>query len=324
VLWKRPSLSLMAQLVSVALVVDPAWALPTPRIVRNMPDVAFAVQALPPRSTVPSIPDDLTAYTDVDIRELVPEKVVGTVGYGGDDGQPILMAADDRPENLVDLQKLLDADITLKDKFKLVTAADGVEMFARFQQLRSEGRPIAGLVTDWNMAPMNGGELIKAIRRIEPNFPIIALSSLGDKNVTNRYGSIAFHYGVGFLERGDQEEKLLAMIEDLSNRHSPLRGPTPAETLQEEAIKPTLTGSVASIDAETAWIEELIEPVSSGGVRPRWLTIVERMLIAGMIVVVALYLWRVYGQSAQDRFPRLPIIDRSISARLAFPVRFAA
>jgi len=58
----------------------------------------------------------------------------------------------------------------------IVTAADGQEGFDKY----NEEKPDL-VMTDWNMPNMNGLELVKAIRKIDDETPIVMITTEGGK-----------------------------------------------------------------------------------------------------------------------------------------------
>jgi two-component system chemotaxis response regulator CheY len=59
----------------------------------------------------------------------------------------------------------------------VIQAADGVEAWQAMQ----ENQDIGVVITDWNMPNMNGLELVKKIRSVNKNIPIIMVTTEGGK-----------------------------------------------------------------------------------------------------------------------------------------------
>ncbi|WP_456480744.1 response regulator [Nautilia sp.] len=57
-------------------------------------------------------------------------------------------------------------------------AADGVEAWEVYNTHKNE---IDAIITDWNMPNMNGLELVKKIREVDPKIPIIMVTTEGGK-----------------------------------------------------------------------------------------------------------------------------------------------
>ncbi len=58
---------------------------------------------------------------------------------------------------------------------EIVTAADGAEALALFESV-GDGRPFDAVLCDWHMPRMDGIEVLKRIREIDPTMPFVLLT----------------------------------------------------------------------------------------------------------------------------------------------------
>jgi CheY-like chemotaxis protein len=79
---------------------------------------------------------------------------------------------DDEPGLTAAVQRALEAY-----GYRVMHSADGTEAIAQFAQHLDE---VSLMLTDLMMPFMDGIALIRAVRRIKPELPVIAMSGLGD------------------------------------------------------------------------------------------------------------------------------------------------
>lgn len=62
------------------------------------------------------------------------------------------------------------------------TAEDGNVAYAIFVRSLEEDNPFDAILTDWNMPMMNGLELVKKVRSIDQDIPIVMITTEGGKS----------------------------------------------------------------------------------------------------------------------------------------------
>ena len=72
--------------------------------------------------------------------------------------------------------------------YRVVSAAEGTEALAVFMQNRTA---IAAIITDMLMPGMDGPDLVRVLRRIDPEIRIIGISGMGDSTPTGNIESLA-------------------------------------------------------------------------------------------------------------------------------------
>ena len=113
-------------------------------------------------------------------------------------GQTLLLVDDEVP-----LRQLM-AQLLEKHGYKVQTAGDGIEAVALYAR---EHRNIALIITDMAMPRMGGEGAIRAVRRIKPDMPIIAVSGNRDPNTINHIAP-----GLHFLSKPFSPEALLRTV----------------------------------------------------------------------------------------------------------------
>jgi len=63
----------------------------------------------------------------------------------------------------------------------IVTAEDGVEGLAEYNNAKDNNNMFGVIFTDWNMPNMNGLEFVKHIRGIDQDTPIVMITTEGGK-----------------------------------------------------------------------------------------------------------------------------------------------
>jgi PAS domain S-box-containing protein len=121
-------------------------------------------------------------------------------------GQYILVV-DDEP-NILQITKM----IFEKHNYRVVSANDGPEALALFAQQMGS---IGGVLTDIAMPYMDGVALVRAIRKMKPEIPIIASTGHGDRTSVAELESLGVK---NLLPKPFSSEKLLAAV------HSALAG----------------------------------------------------------------------------------------------------
>ncbi|MBE7498736.1 MAG: PAS domain S-box protein [Verrucomicrobiales bacterium] len=93
--------------------------------------------------------------------------------------------------------------------YSLLTARDGVEAITRFLQHQARLRLV---LTDMVMPGLDGAPFIRALRRIRPDIPIIAMSGIpGQRQAAEEAGGP----GLRFLEKPFAGEELLRVLQDI-------------------------------------------------------------------------------------------------------------
>ncbi len=126
---------------------------------------------------------------------------IGSMPHGA--GELILVVDDE--ENIREITRA-----TLeKFNYRIVTATDGTDAMAIFAQQSSE---IALILTDIAMPYMDGTALIRAVRKIDPNSKIVAMSGLMNSEQTAELQSLNVN---AFLSKPYTAETLLKILAEL-------------------------------------------------------------------------------------------------------------
>jgi len=136
------------------------------------------------------------------IEESLQKTVqIGSMPHGA--GELILVVDDE--ENIREITRA-----TLeKFNYRIVTATDGTDAMAIFAQQSSE---IALILTDIAMPYMDGSALIRAVRKIDPNSKIVAMSGLMNSEQTAELQSLNVN---AFLSKPYTAETLLKILAEL-------------------------------------------------------------------------------------------------------------
>lgn len=118
-------------------------------------------------------------------------------------GETILVVDDE--ENI---RSIAAATLT-KFGYKVLTAADGTDALAIYSQHSGE---IAALITDMAMPFMDGASLIRAVRKMDPDLKIIAMSGLVSDGQTAELAGLNVS---SFLSKPYSADSLLTMLHDL-------------------------------------------------------------------------------------------------------------
>lgn len=122
----------------------------------------------------------------------------GSLAAPGGHGETILLVDDEAP-----LRQLIQELLTSAG-YKVLTAGDGIEAISVYEQERAG---IAMLITDMVMPRLGGEGLIRAIRRLAPGLPVIAISGNRDPSTI---AQIAPH--LHFLAKPFASEALLHLV----------------------------------------------------------------------------------------------------------------
>ena len=114
----------------------------------------------------------------------------------------LILVVDDEP-NILEITKM----IFEKHNYRIVSASDGLAALALFaQQMES----IGGLLTDIAMPYMDGVALVRALRKMKSDLPIIASTGQGEQARVNELRSLNVH---NFLSKPYDTDKLLTTIQ---------------------------------------------------------------------------------------------------------------
>jgi len=114
----------------------------------------------------------------------------------------LILVVDDEP-NILGITKM----IFEKHNYRIVSASDGLAALALFaQQMES----IGGLLTDIAMPYMDGVALVRALRKMKSDLPIIASTGQGERSRVNELQSLNVH---NFLSKPYDADKLLTTIQ---------------------------------------------------------------------------------------------------------------
>jgi two-component system, cell cycle sensor histidine kinase and response regulator CckA len=84
--------------------------------------------------------------------------------------------------------RLVLRDLLVRYGYRVVTAANGAEAAAEYARRRSEIRVV---VTDLDMPVMNGVELIKELKRMNPDVPVVISSGIASmKGMEQRHAEL--------------------------------------------------------------------------------------------------------------------------------------
>ena len=118
------------------------------------------------------------------------------------DAVALILVVDDEP---LDLEMMRDA--LAKAGYTVITATDGKEALAIFQQHQEE---IRLLLTDVAMSPIDGCELATRIIESEKNLPVILVSGYAGAHALQYKSKSLSH--AGFLRKPFTSEDLLAKV----------------------------------------------------------------------------------------------------------------
>lgn len=113
--------------------------------------------------------------------------------------KPTLLVVDD--EELI-IELLTDL---FEDDFTVVTASNGMLALKALREFPA----IQGVITDLHMPLLNGVELVKEIRQIYPNLPVLGLSG------TLKSSRESFFQGIPFLQKPFEVTELLILARRL-------------------------------------------------------------------------------------------------------------
>lgn len=104
------------------------------------------------------------------------------------------------------------ARVTLETHdYRVITASDGVEAIALYAQNKEE---IKAVITDMMMPILDGSTTIRALRRIEPEVKVIALSGLKENSEVSKILNINIQ---AFLPKPFTAEVLLQTLHKVLN-----------------------------------------------------------------------------------------------------------
>ena len=98
--------------------------------------------------------------------------------------------------------------------FEVITAPDGFEALKIFNSLNDGIDPVDLLVTDLKMPKMNGLELVKAARKINPELRAIIITAYGDYKVRKEVMEMTRSR---YIEKPFNGSILLSAIKELFN-----------------------------------------------------------------------------------------------------------
>jgi PAS domain S-box-containing protein len=142
----------------------------------------------------------------VSSEELQKSKTVGAPIQGN--GEQILIV-DDEP-NILEITKR----IFEKHNYRVISASDGTEALALFAQQMDS---IGGVLTDIAMPYMNGVALVRALRRMKSDIPIVASTGQGDQPGVADLRSLGV---TNFLTKPYNTEKLLMTLKTAMEKQS--------------------------------------------------------------------------------------------------------
>lgn len=87
--------------------------------------------------------------------------------------KPVILIIDDEPEMCWAVEKAMQME-----GFDTVTASDGNEGFQKFSSEK-----IAAVLVDWKMPGMDGMEVIRNIRQVDREVPVILITGHGNMDV---------------------------------------------------------------------------------------------------------------------------------------------
>lgn len=97
-------------------------------------------------------------------------------------------------EDNISTQFLLNALLSRMKSAKVVFAKNGQEAIETINLRYRQNSPIHLMITDWNMSPINGGELAKWVRTSpnspNKNLPIIMISDFTSLQLENKMGDL--------------------------------------------------------------------------------------------------------------------------------------
>lgn len=97
-------------------------------------------------------------------------------------------------EDNIPTQFLLNALLSRMKSAKVIFAKDGKEAIDTIKSRYRQKSPIHLMITDWYMAPIDGGELIKWVRTSvdspDKNLPIIMVSDFNSSQLEKKIGNL--------------------------------------------------------------------------------------------------------------------------------------
>ena len=149
---------------------------------------------------------DFQVYLPVD-NSAAPPPVEPEPG-DADRGQgECILVVDDEPV----IRQITRATL-VRHGYRVLCANEGVEALATFESQRQQGVAIRLVLTDLMMPVMDGPELIRALRRLDPHVKIIATSGLLDVDVIEELQRAS---DMVFLQKPFSAEKLLRTVSEV-------------------------------------------------------------------------------------------------------------
>ena len=135
-----------------------------------------------------------TPYTPArDVEETSPERQRSGVGT--------ILVADDEPA-----VRALCEGVLAEAGYSVVLAEDGLRAV---EQVKTLGERVSLVVLDLTMPRLAGAETARALRRVLPNLPIVAMSGYGDLEVMERFSGAQID---DYLPKPFSPEQLLAKV----------------------------------------------------------------------------------------------------------------
>lgn len=149
---------------------------------------------------------DFQVYLPVDKSAPLPAVEPEPTETGRGQGECILVV-DDEPV----IRQITRATL-VRHGYRVLTAKDGAEAVIAFQTGRQQGAAIRLVLTDLMMPVMDGPELIRSLRQMDPHVKIVATSGLLDVAAV---GELQRESEVAFLQKPFSAEKLLQTVGDV-------------------------------------------------------------------------------------------------------------
>lgn len=92
---------------------------------------------------------------------------------------------------------------------EVLEATDGLDLWRRFSAERSKG--LHAVVTDVRMPGMSGLDALKAIRKVDPNIPVVVITAFGDYQTHHRAKAL----GGVVIDKPFDVDDLVASVEAL-------------------------------------------------------------------------------------------------------------
>jgi len=118
-------------------------------------------------------------------------------------GELILIVDDE--ENI---RKVAEATLA-KFGYRAITAVDGTDALAVYSQ---QSKDIAAVLTDMAMPYMDGTALIRALKKMDPDIKVVAMSGLTSEGTTAELTSLNVN---GFLGKPFSAETLLTLLAEI-------------------------------------------------------------------------------------------------------------